>query len=222
MSGGKYTKALNEAVENYKTNVIGSTRWSFANSILYKMCENNPEHKDEDVIVAKIWLIGRTYAAAIERRKLDTNYAGDFYYDKVAPKMLEIGKELDDRINIVKSKPIDKDNLGDILDLHAYLVDHFKTITGLSKRSLASKYLHFHCPKAMFIYDSKASIAIRKLIGKSEEYSNYISNDRDSEYTDFCLRVLELKNRLENEYSLKLGPRELDTFLLSYYDKYLK
>ena len=43
--------------------------WDFGNGILYDMCAIYPAHKSVDQIVAKIWLIGRSYAAAIERRK---------------------------------------------------------------------------------------------------------------------------------------------------------
>ena len=46
-----------------------SSKWAYANSILYEMCSKTPLHNDADVIVGKIWLIGRSYAAAIERRK---------------------------------------------------------------------------------------------------------------------------------------------------------
>ena len=72
------------------------SRWAFGNSILYRMCQENPYHDREDVVIGKIWLIGRSYAAAIERRKNSDDFIGDeFYYKAVAPKMLEIGNELD-------------------------------------------------------------------------------------------------------------------------------
>ena len=54
------------------------TRWDFGNGILYEMCKEYPKHEKEDVIVGKIWLIGRSYAAAIERRKNKDEYRGAF------------------------------------------------------------------------------------------------------------------------------------------------
>src|SRR5438477_314230 len=48
--------------------------WDVGNGVLYDLCAANPEHTRDDVIIAKIWLIGRTYAAAIERRR-DNVYA---------------------------------------------------------------------------------------------------------------------------------------------------
>jgi len=43
--------------------------WKFGNDILYKLCQDFPKHDTSSQIVGKIWLIGRSYAAAIERRK---------------------------------------------------------------------------------------------------------------------------------------------------------
>ncbi|AJH77677.1 hypothetical protein [Heyndrickxia coagulans] len=50
---------------------IAGNGWSFGNEILYEMCRKNPDHNKADVIVGKIWLIGRSYAAAIENRKTE-------------------------------------------------------------------------------------------------------------------------------------------------------
>lgn len=45
-----------------------TTPWDLGNQVLYDVCRQNPDHTDEQAIIAKILLIGRTYAAAIERR----------------------------------------------------------------------------------------------------------------------------------------------------------
>jgi hypothetical protein len=75
--------------------------WNYGNDVLYEMCRKNPIHNNAEIIVGKIWLIGRAYAAAIERRKNATvSELGDgFYFNIVAPKMLEVGNELDRRIS---------------------------------------------------------------------------------------------------------------------------
>ena len=141
--GKKYKDFLN--CKNHK--------WDFGNSILYRMCNEYPNHNKEDEIIGKIWIIGRSYAAAIERRKnADEYYGDDFYFDAVAPKMLEIGKELDERLSkLNKSKGSIADEIREILSLHKFLMDAFFEMTGLEKRSLASKYLHFHCSEK-FLY----------------------------------------------------------------------
>jgi hypothetical protein len=43
--------------------------WDLGNSVLYDLCRKHPSHKTADEILAKVWLIGRSYAASIERRK---------------------------------------------------------------------------------------------------------------------------------------------------------
>ena len=142
-----------------------SSRWEFGNSILYEMCSNNPYHNQSDIIVGKIWIIGRSYAAAIERRKNASNTNDDFYYDLVAPKMLEIGDELDERLSQLRDDGgTIRDNVNNILETHKFLMDVFYELTGLEKRSLASKYLHFHCPELFFIDDSRARTAINRYV----------------------------------------------------------
>jgi hypothetical protein len=43
--------------------------WDFSNRVLYDLCRAYPAHNAESVVIAKMLLIGRTYSAAIERRK---------------------------------------------------------------------------------------------------------------------------------------------------------
>ena len=191
-------------------------RYFFSDGILYRMCQENPDHKKQDVIIGKILLIGRTYAAAIERRKDTGNYKGDdFYNDVVGPEMRKIGTKLDNRLDkLRKSNGLISDNLNEILGTHKFLMDFFKEITGLEKRSLASKYLHFHCPEKFFIYDSRARLAIRKVLRKPYEEPQVVGFD--SEYADFVYKMLELQKYLmEKGFSLEdTTPRKLDSFLL--------
>ena len=194
-----------------------NSRWEFGNSILYQMCEDNPLHNDADVVIGKIWLIGRSYAAAIERRKNADDYQGDdFYYDAVAPKMLEIGKELDSRIESLKNNSgIIADCVPEILSTHKYLMDAFMDLTGLEKRSLASKYLHFHCPEKFFIYDSRARAAIGKIVKRPNKKILLGIDDHDAEYGDFVCRMLELQEYLDEKLGTYEKPRAIDSFLLS-------
>lgn len=194
-----------------------NSRWEFGNSILYQMCEDNPLHNDADVVIGKIRLIGRSYAAAIERRKNADDYQGDdFYYDAVAPKMLEIGKELDSRIESLKNNTgIIADCVPEILSTHKYLMDAFMDLTGLEKRSLASKYLHFHCPEKFFIYDSRARAAIGKIVKRPNKKILLGIDDHDAEYGDFVCRMLELQEYLDEKLGVYEKPRAIDSFLLS-------
>lgn len=195
-----------------------NTMWDFANGVLYEMCEKHPLHNDANVIVGKIWLIGRSYAAAIERRKnvTESDRDEDFYYETVAPKMLSIGPELDSRIaELKKEQEVSERNLDLVLNTHKFLMDAFYEITALEKRSLASKYLHFHCPSMFYIYDSRANIGVRKIVrlDKKRVYQHYPCGC-DVEYADFCMRVLEMQEYCQREFGRVLSPRELDDYLL--------
>lgn len=193
-----------------------NSRWKYGNSVLYRMCEEQPEHKDIDVIVGKVWLIGRSYAAAIERRKNAVDDGDDFYYDVVAPKLLEIGQELDNRIaGLKKSKGLIVDDIKEILSTHKFLMDTFYELTGLEKRSLASKYLHFHCPEKFFIYDSRARAGIGKLVKRPDKGLLNSVPDYDPEYGDFVCRMIELQKYLDEQLGVYELPRKLDSFLLT-------
>lgn len=207
----KETKRLYKSYLN-STN----SRWEYGNSVLCRMCEEEPEHKEIDVIVGKIWLIGRSYAAAIERRKNAVVVGDDFYYDEVAPKLLEIGPELDDRITkLRKSKGLILDDIKLVLSTHKFLMDIFYELTGLEKRSLASKYLHFHCPEKFFIYDSRARVGIGKLVKRPNKGILTDVSNCDPEYGDFVCRMLELQEYLDEQLGVYELPRKLDSFLLT-------
>ena len=190
--------------------------WAYANSILYRMCEEEPYHNSKHVIAGKILLIGRSYAAAIERRKNAKESNDDFYYNKVAPQILSNSKKLDSLIiTLRQSKNTIEEDLSIILKTHNFLTSIFVKLTGLEKRSLASKYLHFHCPNKFFIYDSRANTTIKKLIKKSNHNIHKQSKNVDPEYGNFVCRMIELQKYLEEHTGKNLTPRELDSFLLS-------
>src|SRR6266576_2399763 len=114
----------------------------YGNEVLYRMCAERPEHTDIDVIASKIWLIGRAYSAAIER-KVRVKKGEDFYHQIVAPRIRD--SRVDEWIKSVSD--IDRlttYNLALSLSCHKKLTDLFATLTSFQKRSLASKYLHFH------------------------------------------------------------------------------
>jgi hypothetical protein len=70
------------------SSAVSQTVWDFGNQVLYDMCRTNPEHKRDQIIIGKMWIIGRTYAAAIERRRRMEVASGDAFYETVvAPKI---------------------------------------------------------------------------------------------------------------------------------------
>lgn len=65
--------------------------WRIGNQALYDLCSRYPRHIDDAEIIAKIWLIGRTYAASIERGKGETvglDISNDRFYTEHVTKVL--------------------------------------------------------------------------------------------------------------------------------------
>ena len=185
------------------------------NKILYNMCREYPEHTNEEEIIGKIWLIGRAYAAAIERCPKPITYPGD-----VGPKIKEHGEELDGRLaRVLEHSQTEEEYLLNMLRTHKFFTDVLLKITDRHKRSLASKYLHFHAPNHFYIYDSVVvqkisafdlpckdlKAALAKKLGKS----NY-----DEAYLDYVAKAHTLYEQLAKQNNGEwLSPRTLDTLL---------
>ncbi len=194
---------------------VSDKTWDFSNEVLYKLCEVNPQHSDKGIIIAKIWLIGRTYAAAIERRRTKDSYFGDrFYEEKVAPEIRN--SPIDEWLHRLTE---DKDNNTELsLEIHKELTDLFYKISDLDKRSLASKYLHFHFRKRYFIYDAFASSALISISGKHKRrINNPVSRTiYDTDYANFFHGCQNLNKELHELIGRELLPRELDKCFLTW------
>jgi hypothetical protein len=190
-----------------------SSIWDLGNEVLYRLCESHPAHQSKQEIVAKVWLIGRSYAASIERRKPDGLDTEAFYSEAVVDAMR--ASSIDSRLAEIDSVRSIQ-NHADIetaLNVHADLTKTFSGASGKANRSLASKYLHFHRPHFFPIYDSRANGKIREIVGGrvSREFP-----EGDSEYRPFVARSVVLHRWLDEKFGLKLGPRDLDRVLLHY------
>jgi len=186
--------------------------WDLGNNVLYAMCKKYPGHQADDEIVAKVWLIGRSYAASIERRRNRNpkEFGDKFYENVVAPEMRKqpIDAWLD---SIEQTCP---PGSAQTVVVHKRLMDLFQSMTGLEKRSLASKYLHFHKPDAFFIYDSRVRKAIRKVVPRLNEIPEIAIGEFDPEYRDFARRCIWLRTNILETLGTVLKPRDIDKLLL--------
>lgn len=191
---------------------IGKTPWDLSNKVLYDLCRAHPTHRDTEAILAKILLIGRVYAAAIERRRNKKGDNDDFYIDVVAPTLQE--SAIDSWIAEARAaKPGTATALDVLVKVHGLTTELFSNISGLEKRSLASKYLHFHVPKLFYIYDSRAAKALREFSTILPRASRW-SGQWDNEYRKFAEKCDHLRALCEKKYSLRLLPRQIDNLLL--------
>ena len=190
----------------------GPSPWDLGNQVLYDLCREHPEHRYAPAVLAKVWLIGRSYAAAIERRREKTNLNDDFYIEKVAPTITRSG--IDSWIRAAASlKSLSWSSIGTVLSTHSKVTQLFSKISGLEKRSLASKYLHFHLPDLFYIYDTRAVEAMRKLssvTGRATECQGI----GDNEYRKLLVKCLRLQEFVNERFHVALTPREIDNLLL--------
>jgi hypothetical protein len=180
--------------------------------MLYQLCRDYPDHKSPEVITAKVWLIGRSYAAAIERGRTKEEDTDSFYESKVVPEIQ--ASRLDKHIDKVKQfSEINSESASTILRTHKYLTDLFADISGKDKRSLASKYLHFHCPALYFLYDSRAARGARALYPRFR--SELPIKKVDQEYAKFFLRLVQLRKDIYRKEGRLLSTREIDNILIN-------
>jgi hypothetical protein len=190
------------------------SEWDLGNSVLYALCRKYPAHDCKQAVIAKLWLIGRSYAAAIERREKFRKMTSDaFYTKKVAPTI--IGSSIDVWIaKAARISNLDNRSLPTILDVHSEVTDLFKGVSGLEKRSLASKYLHFHLPSHFFIFDARAVRAIGKFKVEIGPVKVVDTLGHDTEYARFAGKCVRLQEHIRNVGKVSLSPRQLDNLLL--------
>jgi hypothetical protein len=190
--------------------------WSIGNQVLYDLCRRYPHHAVDTEIIAKVWLIGRAYAASIERgrgKAADSGLSNDRFYTEAVPQAMRTSG-LDEKLEaLAQLKEATASNLGAVLDAHAHLVGLFRGLTNKNKRSLASKYLHFHRPNLFFIYDSRAVSGIRTL--GIPGLAIDAPPGSDPEYVRFVGAAVGVREHVRSHFGKRLSPRQLDRLLLA-------
>jgi hypothetical protein len=190
--------------------------WSIGNRVLYDLCRRYPRHTVDAEILAKVWLIGRAYAASIERGRRSaagSERSNDRFYTEAVTRALRESR-LDRKLGLLaRSKPRGESRMVLGLETHAYLVELFRRLTGKSKRSLASKYLHFHLPDIFFIFDSRVVAGIRKLGIPAAVVE--VPPGADPEYARFVGHAIGVREYVRSRFGEQLNPRQLDNLLLA-------
>jgi hypothetical protein len=200
------------AADGVQSGMDAKISWDWANDVLYRMCRDYPLHEDHEVIMGKIWLIGRAYAAPIER---GAGTGGDVY-PTIASKIA--GSGLDKWLTSVSDvKSVAMENLHRVLAAHQRLTALLKRHTQRERRSFASKYLHFHNPSAFFIFDSRADREIRQRMGRGHFLLPPSCVRADPAYAAFVLRCIKYRDQDAATFGgMPLTPRQLDKQLLGY------
>jgi hypothetical protein len=203
------------------------------------MVDENLEHEDPEVIRDKMLVIGRVYSAAVTRGggvKDDTKDGlPSNLYDHLAESIKKIGVELDRKIaECRRLGRVSRDNLKPVVETHSYLNSQIvksikawrsptvkgKVAQDVSTRiSFVSKYLHFHAPMAVFIFDSIAqkNLRLEGLKGKRTNWPSDWNHNLHTAYATHCLRLLDYIK--DEKYPDNWTPRLIDGHLLGYIKK---
>ena len=93
-------------IEEFNTNCENKL-WEYGNNILLDICKDKKGKDNEAKLIAKMWLIGRSYAVSLERGVKNTSAKkGDEFYtetiykakDKINDIISEINKKLSNKI----------------------------------------------------------------------------------------------------------------------------
>lgn len=187
--------------------------FDFGNEWLYKLCSDYPRHTDESHSIAKVWLIGRAYSAAIERKSAPEG-ADELYRNQIGPAMRK------SRLDILISELPDgrspiEERFSFGVEVHAELMRIWSTAGATGKRSLASKYLHFHCPNVFPLLDSRALAGIKKVTPDARRVPKLDASSGDTIYRSFCARSAWLIREIRQQFRARLSLRQIDKLLLA-------
>jgi hypothetical protein len=184
----------------------------FGNARLYELCRRYSSHKEPSHSRAKIWLIGRAYSAAIERKSAPKG--ADQLYEKVGRAMRK--SRLD---RLLRELPDGRSpwpkRLAYAIQVHAYLMKIWGAAGAKGKRSLASKYLHFHRRDIFPMFDSRAAAAIKKVTPDNTHVDRLPVVGGDTTYKAFCERYAWLLQHIRREFNRRLTLRQVDRLLLA-------
>jgi hypothetical protein len=171
-----------------------------------------PDHRKRREIIAKLVIIGRVYAAAIERGSPEG--ADNLYIEKIGPAMQR------SRLDILLSRLPDgrstwSGRLTAAVEVHSALMKIWEKAGAKGKRSLASKYLHFHRPDVFPLFDRRADIGIRRVTPDARHAPALAAKGADEKYKNFCRRYLWLFDFVRDKLDSVLSLRQADRLLLN-------
>jgi hypothetical protein len=217
---GFSAKQYRETVKIYNDRV---RKWD---QVLYRMCDEWPGHSDLGAIIAKVGIIGRSYAAQAERfvKKNDEDDYGVWILSELLHSRTDVSKAFK-RIASIK-EPLSAEKLATLMEVHKDLCGILseRTRNGAYVRSFVSKYMHFH-QRCTPVYDNIAVERLRKPAfyrwTSSLEAVEFEDDRYDEYYWYYCMRFWALykdAQRAGVEFNVKL----LDNYIMNYPEALLK
>lgn len=213
--GGSVKAPRQQVSKAEVSKAMGPRVWDLGDGVLYQLCAKHPQHLDEPEIVAKVWLIGRSYAASIERfKKADDRR---FFTEILAPHIKN--SKLDVWLGALPGRPAPfLRHQRIVLLTHGLLVRSLSDVLSKNARSFASKYLHFHRPDLFPIYDSRAASAIKKLTPDPRFVHVERPKGCDQSYAEFAARIAYIVKDVRMRHQKNLSLRQVDRLLLEVFE----
>lgn len=163
-------------------------RWEELDKPLIRFFAENPRHEDVKIVFGKITLVNRTY-------NTNLHMAGDEAEWRLARHF--VSTSVDKIISPFQAvKRFGRHMLSDLMAVHSDLVSSANEVTHRNENSFCSKYLSFHFPETVPIFDQYAYVTSRRLIGSSLMRGMYLGQ-KNADYGYHCQAVATLVEALE-------------------------
>lgn len=175
---------------------------------ILRACRKNPNHHSRNNVFAKIALVNRTYRANLGRYLGSAEKYPEWQLAKIF-----IQKDIDGLLSPLKHiRCFNRSSIDKIVQAHEKLVEVTYLVTNKAENSFCSKYLRFHFPKIIPIYDRFSYVASWSLVGKEVKAARgatRFDDNKNCEYGYHCEAVLLLLEAL-----LKKGIKDPDLRLV--------
>ncbi len=155
---------------------------------IIRACRDNPGHTDSCEVAAKVALVNRMYSAQLGKGRLGKFEAED----KVTNALVE--SEIDEFMGkLSRFTTLTLENLSIVVDCHDKLVKVIRKRLKQNALSFSSKYLSFHFPRVVPLFDAKATTAARDILIGDSTFRGY------GPFEKHCRRVRRLMDILVEE-----------------------
>jgi hypothetical protein len=167
----------------------GHYSWSALDRALIAVCATMPLHDNIDEVYAKVRIINRAYLANLQFGAANAEW-------KVAEAFI---KGTPDAVfaPLRSSSQFSLEGLPILLNAHENLIDLAYQVTGKVQNSFVSKYLHFHFPATVPIFDNLAYNAAWNLAQPPYSQSELYDGRRNRDYGYFCGALLRIMHELQ-------------------------
>jgi hypothetical protein len=161
----------------------GKYAFKYLDEAIYGLCKKYPAHANKEQVYAKIALVNNVYRTNIHMSKSGAEWTLAGYY---------VREKIDKYLSPLKDiKQFNQSTSTKIIKRHEELMRVTKRALGRNALSFCSKYLNFHFPNIIPIYDSRAKKTIWEYVGNSLDHLDY-EDKINAEYAYYCAAILEL------------------------------